>query len=520
MKKIFVSLFVSLFLLSTVSSILIQAQTPKPKQLPQNNPAAKAVGVPDDIKSPFVSKVLPNGLEVIVLPDASVPLVTVEMAVRNGSFTEPPELNGLSHLFEHMFFKPNRAALVFRCEQAMQQGPLNEVGNRVCAEPLRLKNTIGDVSYFGKINNMGINYNGRTQEEVVEYYFTTTSPYLSTAMKYINDSIRYPTFDPEEFEQEKKVVIGEIDRNEANPYFYLNRALNDKLFYQYPTRKNPLGTRETVSTATTEKMQTIQSRYYVPNNSALVITGDVKPDEVFKMAESVLGSWEKRAVDPFKDFPLVNHPPLKKSEGLILDKQTGEEGAQTREDNVFIQVGWQGPSIGKDNAATYTADVFSYILSQPNSRFQRTMVDSGLVSAADIGYYTQKNVGPIQLSLVTTPEKSKAAIKTAYAEIAQFDQPGYFTDEELASAKTILESRDLFDREKLSDYAHTLSFWWSSTGIDYFRGYYKNLRAVTRADVNRYVKTYIQNKPHVGIALVSPDAKTKSKLTEQDLIGK
>jgi zinc protease len=52
----------------------------------------------------WVHRQLQNGLEVVVLEDHSVPLVTVEMAVKNGSFTEPPELNGLSHLFEHMFF--------------------------------------------------------------------------------------------------------------------------------------------------------------------------------------------------------------------------------------------------------------------------------------------------------------------------------------------------------------------------------------------------------------------------------
>jgi zinc protease len=36
-----------------------------------------------------------------------VPLVTVEIAVKNGAYTEPPEYNGLSHLYEHMFFKSN-----------------------------------------------------------------------------------------------------------------------------------------------------------------------------------------------------------------------------------------------------------------------------------------------------------------------------------------------------------------------------------------------------------------------------
>ena len=59
--------------------------------------------------SDIASKVLANGLEIIVLEDHSVPVVTIELAVRNGSFTEPPELNGLSHLYEHMFFKANRA---------------------------------------------------------------------------------------------------------------------------------------------------------------------------------------------------------------------------------------------------------------------------------------------------------------------------------------------------------------------------------------------------------------------------
>src|SRR5258708_19176676 len=59
--------------------------------------------------SDIASKVLANGLEVVVLEDHSVPIVTIELAVRNGSFNQPPELNGLSHLYENMFFKTKRA---------------------------------------------------------------------------------------------------------------------------------------------------------------------------------------------------------------------------------------------------------------------------------------------------------------------------------------------------------------------------------------------------------------------------
>ena len=143
-----------------------------------------------------------------------------------------------------------------------------------------------------------------------------------------------------------------------------------------------------------------------------------------------------------------------------------------------------------------------------------------MASGAQIGYYTQRNVGPIVITLVTTPDKAKAALAATYQEVAQFASPAYFTNEELESSKTILENTDLFEREKTSEYAHTLGFWWSSTGIDYFRGYHKNLRATSRADIATYIRTYVQGKPHVGVALVSPEAKAKAGITETDLIGK
>jgi zinc protease len=165
----------------------------------------------------------------------------------------------------------------------------------------------------------------------------------------------------------------------------------------------------------------------------------------------LFGDWAK-ADDPFIKFPLVEHPPLTKSEGVIVNQPV---------QNVFVELGWQGPSIGKDDAATYAADVFSFILRQPDSRFQRAMVDSGLTAGVGFGYYTQKNTGPIQAVLQTTPDKGQGRAQSAVCEIAQFDKPGYFTDDELENAKTLLEADDLYSREKLTEYSHTLAFWWS-----------------------------------------------------------
>ncbi|MEQ1604018.1 MAG: pitrilysin family protein [Pyrinomonadaceae bacterium] len=501
MKKILASFLTILSLLSSLGiAQKVERIPPKLQAPPANQPAPYEI--------PIVTKTLANGLQIIVLPDTSVPLVTVELAVRNGSFTEPPELNGLSHLYEHMFFKTNKATAVFRCEY-LQFRNMNAYRQLGCDNEIKLKPELKDVSYVGQIDQLGIVNNGTTREEVVQYYFTTTSPNILPALRFIKDAARYPVFDPEEFAGEKANVLAELDRNLSQPGYYLNQESLDRLFFKYPTRKSPGGTRATVAAATTDQMRLIQSRYYVPNNSALVVTGDVDPQNIFKLGEELLGDW-KRSEDPFIKFPLVEHPPLAKSEASIVNQPV---------QSVLVQVSWQGPSIGKDDAATYAADVFSFIIRQPDSRFQRALVDSQLTTGSNIGYYTQRNVGPIQAILSTTPEKAKAAMKALYAEIAQFDKPGYFTDEELQNAKTLLEADDLYSREKLSEYGHTLSFWWSTTGIDYFRDYHKNLRATTRADIIKYVKTYIQNKPHVAIALISPEQQATAKLTTEDLIG-
>jgi zinc protease len=210
------------------------------------------------------------------------------------------------------------------------------------------------------------------------------------------------------------------------------------------------------------------------------------------------------------EFPLVEHPPLVKSEGAILTEPI---------QNVIVQIGWHGPSIGKDDAATYAADVFSFILQQPDSRFQRALVDTGLASGVGLSYYTQRNVGPINVILQTSSDRARKAVQALYAEIAHFTDPDYYTDAELESAKALLEADDLYSREKLSEYSKTTAFWWSSAGLEYFRTYLARLRATTRAGITRYVATYIQGKPHVGVALLSPDSLKQSGLTEADLIG-
>lgn len=411
------------------------------------------------------SKTLENGMEIIVIENHAVPLATVSVTVRNGAFTEPPEFDGLSHLYEHMFFK----------------------GNAVIHN---------ETEYQERERELGARANATTSTEVVRYFMTVHKKNMYGAAETLRDALLTPLFSRDAFLRELPVVLGEFDRNEATPSFHLWREMGRKLWYEHFSRKNALGDREVIINATREQMKTIQNRYYVPNNSALIVGGDVVPAEVFQMAEHLFGDWKPTEVDPFEAHPLPEHPPLKETEriAIVQDVQTST-----------IDIGWHGPSVGEDTDATYAADVLSFVLGQPDSKFQRNLVDTGLVDSVELGYSTQAHTGPIYLMASTSPDRVDAAWKAIQAELGKLTGPEYITDAQIEAAKNILEIQEIYEREQTSDFVHTLGFWWSVAGLDYYLTYIDRLREVSREDIYAYVDTYITDQPRVEALLVSAD---------------
>ncbi len=248
--------------------------------------------------------------------------------------------------------------------------------------------------------------------------------------------------------------------------------------------------------ATPAKMRTIQERYYVPNNSALVITGDVKAEAIFARADALYAGWA-RGPDPFVKYPLVKHPAIPRSEVALV-----EQPVQTFTGELV----WQGPStVGKDVDLTYAADVLGTALGEPSSRFQKALVDSGACVHAGIGWSTQRNVGPVTVSFDAVPDKVDACVAAVLAELPRMKEPGYLSAEELANATRSLEIERARSRERPSAFAHDITYWWTSAGLDYYRGYLDHVKQVKPADIARFLDAYVLGKPFVFGAMVSPD---------------
>jgi zinc protease len=423
-------------------------------------------------------RVLPNGLEVIVVENHGVPLATVEVNVRNGSFTQTPEYAGLAHMYEHMFFRANAAY------------PQSDM-------------------YLDRASQLGAVFNGTTQEETVSYYLTVPADSVRGAIQWLTPALRSPLFLESELAVERQVVIGEYDRNESSPFFQLQRQMDIKLYPGNYSRKNVIGDRTVIATTTPDKMRYIQHKYYIPNNSALIVAGDVQPDSIFAIAERQLGDWP-RGADPFVSDPIPDIPALTKSDAVVV-----EAGVNA----VTVLVQWQGPSVGKDPKSTYAADVFSDLLNDPRSRFQRRLVDSGLWQGVLINYYTLNHTGPITISGQTSPDKLRRAMAALDSAIAELDDPHYFDPADLKAVQAHRAVTSAFGREQASAFAHTLGFWWSVASLEYYMGYVDNMARRTTADLRNYADKYIVGKPRITGVLISPTARQQIHLTADELKG-
>ena len=430
------------------------------------------------IEQTIRQRVLPNGLEVIVVPSAGVPIATVELVVKNGAFTQTPEYAGLAHLFEHMFFKANDSY----------------------PEP---------DAFMDRAADLGAIFNATTREELVSYYLTVLADSIEGGMQFLSAALRGAQFRADELAREKQVVLGEYDRQESNPWFRLDEAVGRKLWSTFWSRKNTIGDRQVIAGVTPEQMRTIRDLYYVPNNSALIVAGDVSAERVFASAERIFGSWP-RAADPFDRAPIPTVPPLARNDAVLVEEQVNA---------VTVQIQWHGPSASADEDGTFAADVYSDILNQPTSRFQERLVESGLWQGVIVNYYTLNHVGPITVSGQTSPEKLRDGLKALHAELAATLEPGYFKADELEAVKANRAVTTAFGQERSSENSHTIGFWWSVIGLDYHLRYINEMAQQTPADLQRYARRYIVGKPHITGAMLPQGAAARLGLTEQELAG-
>ena len=427
--------------------------------------AAQSAGV--------VHKTLPNGLEVFVVENHTVPLATICVAFRCGAISQTPENAGLFHLYEHMLFTgnekyPNQAA------------------------------------FTGALNRMGVsNWNGGTGTESVDYYITIPSSKLGEGIEFWSWAVKKPVFQQAKLDTEKGVVINEIQGYHADPDQIADNALESRMYGTYPWRKNIDGPEANIQNATLAQLEAMRRTYYIPKNTALFVSGDVKPAEVYAFAEKWFGDWKGG------DAPVIGEPaqaPIPKDVRIVYPDGDFYDGVAQ------VDFRWRAPDVMRQTKDTYTSDVFLYLLSSPVGRFKQALMEKvpGLYDPEYISfnYPTARDGGTYYFStymLLDNPETDGAtidrvaalekAVREEFALIAK-DPAAYFGAEELAKAKAKLIDLNLLSTEVPSSYVtDTLVFWWAVATTDYFFGYEANCAKVSFDDIKGLINGYLVNSP-------------------------
>jgi zinc protease len=426
-------------------------------------PAASAIAQRGALEQQVIRRTLPNGLTVVVAENHAVPLATVEVVVRTGAITQEQDEQGVPHLFEHMLFRSYRA---------------------------------GGYDNFGQAaSQIDARYNGTTSAEAVTYYATVPAAAVDNAVGLLAHLVINPHFRDDDLKTERSVVFGEFNRDIADPRSQLNIMLERAFWGSSYYRKNTLGETTSLFAATPDRLTTIYKRYYVPNNTAIVVTGDVAAPTVIAEIEKRFADW-KPGPDPATAHPVPAIEPFEKPYGIVVSGDVKD---------ITIMMMWRGPSVVTDSVDGYAADVVSEILNDPDSDFQHRLVDSGLFSRVSIDYLSLAHVGPITLTATTTMAKLDGALTALGTELGVIGGEDYFSDADLGFATKRRAVDTAMELETSEGMAQTLAYWWSVASLDHYFGYVDNLDARSRADLRAYANRYIVRRPF-AVGVLAPEA--------------
>ncbi len=406
---------------------------------------------------------LPNGFTVIVVENHSVPLATAHVVFRGGAMTQTQELQGVPHLFEHMLFKS-------------YQGGTN-------------------ASFFSDASLAKASYNGATSDEEVSYTLWFPSDELGANVGLMASLVRDPLFKDKQLQMERFVVRNEMQRAESQPSYLLANASRQALWGSWFPRKNTIGSDLSLFAVNAELLKAMYATWYVPNNAALVVTGDVDPEKVFSEARKHFGRW-RRAADPIKANPIPAPPPLDSTFAFVYTHEV-----QT----VTVQLSWRGPSLARDSSDVSDASTLADLLNADESPFQRLLVDAGFFRSARMSADINRHASELRFTGTTSVDQITNALGGLGTVLDQLVSSEFFDESALvADAKRDRVAKALAFEETPS-LAYSLG---SSWAVGRLGGMARDTAtaskpSVTRESIAAFAGRWISKRPYV-VGVLTP----------------
>lgn len=410
---------------------------------------------------------LDNGLKLIVQEDHRSPVVVSQVWYRAGSLDEVNGKTGVAHVLEHMMFKGTKQ---------VKSGQFSRL-----------------------IAAAGGKENAFTSTDYTCYFQQLEKSHLPLSFKLEADRMANLQLTDEEFAKEIKVVMEERRwRTDDKPQSKVNEAFQGTIYRAHPYSRPVIGFMNDLENMTADDAREWYNNWYAPNNATLVVVGDVKADEVYKLAKQHFGKLKPKVL------------PVRKPQ--VEPQQIGERRIVVKAPAKlpYLLMGYHVPALTNPDTdwEPYALEVLAGVLSgNPAARLnQRLVRESKLAIDASAGYDLMSRGRQSIFAMDATPSEGKTVADVEAALIQQIEniKESGVTAEELDRVKAGVIAADVYKRDSMFYQGmqigtiETIGFSWKI-----LEDYPKKLRAVTPEQVQAVAKKYLL-KDNLTIATLDP----------------
>jgi zinc protease len=375
-------------------------------------------------------------------------MVTFNLLIEAGSRFDPPGEQGLANLTSRLLTYGTKAR-----------------------KALEISDTI---DFIGAELSTG------SGEELATISMTVLKEHMPIGLELFGEILTSSVFPQEEVDRQKQQIIASIKGKQEDPGEIAQKkfmeALYPRSFYGRPVE----GTEDSVKAVERASLVKFYERYYRPNRAILTVVGDVSQQEIVAGLEKALQGWKEG--DSSKEA--VAPPATGPAEFIRLNKNITQAN---------IIMGHKG--VPRDDPDYYAIQVMSYILG--GGGFSSRLMESirnqrGLAYSVYSMFYSEKHVGTFQVTMQTKNENAGEAIRIAKEEISRIREQGV-SEEELTAAKNYLTGSfplRLDTNRRIAGFLSQVEYF--GLGLDYVERYSDLIRKVSREDILRVAKRYLQ----------------------------
>lgn len=445
-KKIFGPLLSALVVFSILMmpiNSLGQQETPPPPATP------RAVNFPKPVE-----KTLSNGLRVIFVERNGTSLATAQLLIKNGGEVDPPQLAGLAEMTASLLTKGTTRRSAPQIAEAIEA-----LG--------------GQIDYGARWD--------ASQAQV-----SVASSKIDPAMEILSDVVRHPIFKDEEVERQRQQSLDEMSLMLSEPGTLARYVASRVVFGDSPYGHPLTGTPESIARIKRDDITRLHSTYYRPDNAILVVGGDLRSDEAFKLAEKYFGDWAKPST-PLPTF----------SDKEVAAKKTGQRV-------VVVDIEHAGQAaviLTRTGLKRTDPDYFRGIVTNSvlgggySARLnQEIRIKRGLSYGAASALDVRRNAGPF-LAITQTKNESGAEVAsllmTELSRLASDSIP----DTELTPRKAALVgnyARELETTEGMVSQIGSLALY--GLNLDEINSYIKNVQEVKADEIQKFAGARLDAK--------------------------